>query len=491
MSAVIFRGGRFLTESGKRIQVEEILGQTGTKAKGELADVPLFSGVKDDFFWSKLGELFKKYKATTVVFAPGVMRALFDLLANVKLPMTNAASEEVKLKTTDYDTARLLQMLERVNILIPRTMKADEVLKSGTVGKAEKAELQKNPDKSVIGYVLHKHFADRLGGLLRTFDIDVGAVPALAMATESNSRAGVMVEGWQDEDEIVNDLVEFFKDKEKITDEEKIAEMREEIKDSLDLNSGRYSDYGDCGKFTYDGTEYNLITDTNEAEKIAVDYVTATLEDEPELFNQDFLQEYVYVGDTDKRIIAGEEADSFMDGIDDDDAIKQADMEDEKDELETKVSDFDDEIERIDDEIASDEEELAQIKDDDSESMNKARVAINKTIAELKAKRTDIVTKQKVAKEVLDSMVDDAKEKIRDERYEYVYNFLDKDPMGYFVDELGAYTREEVLKQNLVSIDYDKAAKAAVDTDGWEHFLSLYDGNYDETNGGLVVFRED
>ena len=43
------------------------------------------------------------------------------------------------------------------------------------------------------------------------------------------------------------------------------------------------------------------------------------LEDEPELFNQDFIKEHLFMTDTDRRIVAGEEADNAYDGQEEDD----------------------------------------------------------------------------------------------------------------------------------------------------------------------------
>jgi len=45
-----------------------------------------------------------------------------------------------------------------------------------------------------------------------------------------------------------------------------------------------------------------------------------------------------------------------------------------------------------------------------------------------------------------------------------------------------------VMEHNL--IDIDEAAESAVDTDGWAHFLSTYDGEYRELPSGAVYFRE-
>ncbi len=63
------------------------------------------------------------------------------------------------------------------------------------------------------------------------------------------------------------------------------------------------------------------------------------------------------------------------------------------------------------------------------------------------------------------------------------------DPIEYLSD---IYGREEAIAQaiKIAGIDYNAAAEAAVDEDGWEHFLSRYDGNYDTTASGFVFWRE-
>lgn len=64
-----------------------------------------------------------------------------------------------------------------------------------------------------------------------------------------------------------------------------------------------------------------------------------------------------------------------------------------------------------------------------------------------------------------------------------------KDPMDYLSD---IYGDEEAVKQaiKIAGIDEDAAAEDAVDTDGWEHFLSRYDGNSYETASRFVYWRE-
>ena len=56
------------------------------------------------------------------------------------------------------------------------------------------------------------------------------------------------------------------------------------------------------------------------------------------------------------------------------------------------------------------------------------------------------------------------------------------------------YSMEELVRSNIVSINIDDATEDAVSTDGWAHFLSSYDGNYQtipiDGYDDLVIFRE-
>jgi hypothetical protein len=157
------------------------------------------------------------------------------------------------------------------------------------------------------------------------------------------------------------------------------------------------------GWMVEDGTrEYIVFADTNEAEDYATKQVEADLEDDPTMFNQDWLRHHIYMSDTDRRIIAGEEADS-----------------------------------RVEDEEYED---------------------------------------------------DAARDAAYDEIYEQVYDALE-DPIAYFVDDNGIYTVEELMKQSFINIYTKKAAQEAVSTDGVAHFLATYDGDENETDGGLAYYR--
>lgn len=140
------------------ILLEAVAGQTGKKLKRE-AGKYLGGG---DALWTQLGKLFKKYRATAVVFAPGVASELFRLLKNYQLPITNAAIDEIGFKTKRYGTNRLLSILERARVLVPEIQFADVVLKNGTPSKREAEEFKSKPKKRVMTYRLEPMFERRL-----------------------------------------------------------------------------------------------------------------------------------------------------------------------------------------------------------------------------------------------------------------------------------------------------------------------------------------
>jgi hypothetical protein len=80
-------------------------------------------------------------------------------------------------------------------------------------------------------------------------------------------------------DWIVKELVNYFagSDAMKYVDEDEYEDVveltKEEIEDTLDLDNGRYSDWGNAGSVTVDGTEYNIIENEEEAERIAIEIV--------------------------------------------------------------------------------------------------------------------------------------------------------------------------------------------------------------------------
>lgn len=207
----------------------------------------------------------------------------------------------------------------------------------------------------------------------------------------------------------------------------KNGKFEEEIRGSFNTE-GRYGSFGDAGEFTADGTEYNWISSEDEAERIALEIVRNDLESEPEIFNQEWLQGFMSISETDKRVISNEEADSRVEGMDDEEIIKEAGMEVEYEE-------------------AADGEEKDQI-------------------------------------------IENSREAVREMISDAIESELN-DPIKYFVDDQGIYSIEDLMKQPWITIDVESAADGAIREDGWAHFLSHYDGDYETTKGGGVVyFRE-
>lgn len=189
-------------------------------------------------------------------------------------------------------------------------------------------------------------------------------------------------------------------------------EYREKIKETFS-REGRYSSWGNSGSFEFDGQEYNWISDEDEAERIAIDVVKQDLEEEPELFNKDWLMGHIdedkYWNDVRSDIAnwVYEEPESYTRFIDDEEPEEDGEYSEEQ----------------------------------------KERMA--------------------------DGYLEDLKE-------QGILSWL---------EELGC--GGDKLSEHLSSyLDIESAKEEAVQIDGWAHFLSRYDGNYDSTKEGVVFFQE-
>lgn len=247
----------------------------------------------------------------------------------------------------------------------------------------------------------------------------------------------VMAQGW-DEAEILKDLVEAFGGK-----------FEEEIKDSLSLDTGRYNDRGDAGEFTADGEEYIIIKDEDEAESIALETVTEDLESEPAMFNKDFLESHIYITDTDRRILALEEANNRAEDL----------------RYELNKEHWDEVFNTTD---LYKEEGEALIEKIDIEEDETKRKALEKELLDLAEKAIEEWESQ-YSEEVEEAL---------------------KDPIQYFVKDQGIYTMEDLMKVPFIVIDIEEAAKESVNLDGWAHFLSMNMGDYKTTSKGYVYFKE-
>jgi hypothetical protein len=194
-------------------------------------------------------------------------------------------------------------------------------------------------------------------------------------------------------------------------------------------------------------SEWLVFETEAEAERYALERVEEDLENEPEIFNQDFLTQFMEITDTDRRIIASEEADSLYD-----------DMKDREIRDEAERAGITDDLEYLEGELADVEKEIEASGDADVEM--------------LEGRQSELGEKIETATEAL-------RDKLKETRENETYEALE-DPVQYFVKDQGLYSIEDLMKQSFIRIDIKNAAKAAIDTDGIAHFLDIYDGEETE-----------
>jgi len=189
-----------------------------------------------------------------------------------------------------------------------------------------------------------------------------------------------------------------------------------------------------------DGTEYLVFPSYDDAESYATTRVSDDLENEPEIFSQDWLG-------------------SFID----------------KDNLKDQL---------WDDVHSSNDSYWNDIKDEDDEEYQ------NRQIAELveggfldegdvKNEKGKLIKEDKLDQEKIDSAIENAINDKTDEDLE--------DPMEYLRDIYGDDASKEAIR--IGGIDYAEASESAIITDGVAHFLSGYDGNEIELENGNVLYR--
>ena len=167
-------------------------------------------------------------------------------------------------------------------------------------------------------------------------------------------------------------------------------------------------------------SEWLVFESEKDANEEALLRVRQDLEEEPEIFNKSFIQQYYKISDTDRRIIANEEADFRIEDMEEEDIAHEAGV-------------------------------LRQWEDAvDSGDTAKAEGIIEK-----------------------------AKEKVHDEIYKEWYNGL-KDPVAFLVNDQGIYSLSDLSKAKFISIDVEKASADAIKADGVAHFLDQYDGEEEE-----------
>ena len=227
--------------------------------------------------------------------------------------------------------------------------------------------------------------------------------------------------------------------------------------DDLDIKESHLNSFGTGTFYEVESGQKSWIVARNEEEAhdLAVAVVKQDLENEPEMFERKFIQSHIRL-DRLRR-----DLESDVQNMYEDDLREEA----ERNPIQFVYdNDLEDEIKPpTDDQIrewTEEEDEISEIKE--MEPIN----------------QWDAIHEEP-------EIPDTAIESIAEERTKAVL----KDPIAYLSDMGGD---EEGIKRaiEIAGIDEDAAADEAVRTDGWEHFLSRYDGKSNETPSGFVYWRE-
>jgi hypothetical protein len=212
--------------------------------------------------------------------------------------------------------------------------------------------------------------------------------------------------------------------------EAEIIEIEErydfKVEDVEDLES--WSDvHGREMELTSDTIVLRIFGSGEAAKEIAEYEVKERIEGHPEDFNQTFLDEHIYVSDTDARMIAQDQAEADRDRWE----------EDTTEDLRQTLKSQDALIDR--------------------HNMNR--------------------------EQLLESIIGNEINRIETE--------IQESPIKYFVTDNGYYSKEELMQQNFIRINAEEAAKEAVAQDGVAHFLAKYDGEEYVTSRGKHVYAVD
>ena len=234
-------------------------------------------------------------------------------------------------------------------------------------------------------------------------------------------------------------------------EENEINEHLEDLSDDLDIPVDVLRNYADEKGIDY--LDLNTKIPFHDSYRSTSDF-GQRLVDEMLVTN---LSSYLYMTETDKRIFAGEEAESQLAGMDDEDIAESAGRSEEYEELKEKLErkkEIDDEIREIEQEIKNSNASF------DSENATEEEVEQHDSLIEQEEERINEL--QSEAREIflgldyqsIKEFIDDIKNEAESNLTDNIQEELDSDAVGYFVDNLG-YNESDLAHHSLFSVDYE------------------------------------
>ena len=182
-----------------------------------------------------------------------------------------------------------------------------------------------------------------------------------------------------------------------------------------------------------DGSEWSLYKNYDQMEKIAKEQVRQDLEDDPDMFSPDFIEQHQSISPTDARQFGIEHGDF---------TVEDRDL---------------DELKEMADQYGVEYDDVDEDDDKDDKLKNK--------------------------------LIDDISSKVADE----VEKTINRDGLkDWICHDQGFCSEDEFQEQygKWLHLDVDSATDDAVDTDGVEHFIARYDGSSHELKNGQYLVRD-
>ncbi len=273
---------------------------------------------------------------------------------------------------------------------------------------------------------------------------------------------------FEDGGDLTEQEIEEMDSKEKEDEEDNL----ERVSDETDIPVEVLKEYADNFGIMYDDLTSNIPFAGRFDDEVSY------AEDYKEQAGISNIEDYLEMYPTDMTILAGEEADNMVDSMSDDDLLEAADMLEDverREEIADEISELVDKANEKREEYIDAMQELGSLETEEENEKADKRVKeiedeideIEDEIESLKNEADNLISRS--------AAIDDAREQMRDKYYDEIYEKLNRDAVGYFVDELGYDAND--LEGHGFFFDYEKLAKELE----WDNTFIWH-------NGDLYVF---